>query len=56
MEKFIQNTNKLMNKFNSLSKVVEFVAEELSPKVFGEENLEKLNELSKKIVDEIVKL
>ncbi|MHA1340842.1 MAG: hypothetical protein ACTSRZ_12645 [Promethearchaeota archaeon] len=53
MEEFFQQIGKIVERFDSLSKVVDFVHEEITPRVFKEKTSE-IFELNKKIVDNIL--
>jgi len=55
MEELIQKLGKISERFNSLSKIVDFIQEELTPRIFKENTFE-IFEINKKMVDKILDL
>ena len=53
IDEIIQNVGKITRKFDSLSKVVDYVNEELVPSLFGEKT-EEIFEKNKKAIDDFI--
>jgi hypothetical protein len=53
IEEIIQKANNFVKKVKTLDKMVDFLNDELAPKIF-KDNTEKIFALNKKIIDELI--
>jgi hypothetical protein len=53
IDEIMQNVGKITRKFDSLSKVVDYVNEELIPSIFGDKT-EKIFEMNKKAIEDFI--